>query len=82
MWLWAGFVSQAAHPALGFRCAPLQGIDMADITTTNSNSYPDWAAPYASGFLQRAQQVTDQPYQAYQGDRVAGMAPWQQQGLQ
>lgn len=55
---------------------------MADITTTNSNSYPDWAAPYASGFLQRAQQVTDQPYQAYQGDRVAGMAPWQQQGLQ
>jgi hypothetical protein len=55
---------------------------MADITTTNSNSYPDWAAPYASGFLQRAQQVTDQPYQAYQGGRVAGMAPWQEQGLQ
>lgn len=55
---------------------------MADITTTNTQNYPDWASPYAEGFLQRAQQVTDQPYQQYQGSRVAGMSPWQDQGYQ
>ena len=55
---------------------------MADITTTSTNGYPSWAQPYASGFLDRAQQVTDQPYQQYQGGRVAGMAPWQDQAYQ
>lgn len=55
---------------------------MADITTTSQQNYPDWAQPYAAGFLNRAQQVTDQPYQAYQGGRVAGMAPWQDQAYQ
>ena len=58
------------------------GVEMADITTTQSSAYPEWAQPYAAGFLQRAQQVTDQPYQAYQGARVAGMAPWQDQAYQ
>jgi hypothetical protein len=53
---------------------------MAEATT--STQYPDWASPYASGFLERAKQVTDQPYQQYVGGRVAEMAPWQQQGLQ
>jgi hypothetical protein len=55
---------------------------MADITTTSQQNYPDFAMPYAAGFLNRAQQVTDQPYQAYQGGRVAGMAPWQDQAYQ
>ena len=55
---------------------------MADMTTTSSSAYPEFAQPFAAGFLNRAQQVTDQPYQQYTGGRVAGMAPWQEQGLQ
>lgn len=55
---------------------------MAEMTTTKSSAYPEFAQPYAAGFLGRAQQVTDQPYQQYMGGRTAGMAPWQTQGLQ
>jgi hypothetical protein len=55
---------------------------MADITTTQTSAYPSWAANYAQGYLGRAQQVADSPYQAYTGQRVADFAPWQQQGLQ
>lgn len=54
---------------------------MQDNVTTKQQNYPEFAMPYASGFLQRAQQVTDQPYQQYLGGRVAGMSPWQEQGL-
>ena len=54
---------------------------MADVTTTSSSSYPDWAQPYALGFLQRAQQVTDTPYQQYQGPLVADMNQYQTQAL-
>lgn len=55
---------------------------MADTVTTNSIGLPDWAVPYAQGYLGRAQQVSDMPYQQYTGQRVADMTPWQQQGLQ
>ena len=55
---------------------------MADVITTQNSGLPAYAQPYASGYLQRAQQVADSPYQAYTGQRVADMAPWQQQGLQ
>ena len=55
---------------------------MADVTTTQNSGFPTWAMPYAEGFLNRAQQVADSPYQAYTGQRVADFAPWQQQGLQ
>lgn len=54
---------------------------MADVTTTSSSSYPDWAQPYAAGYLQRAQQVTDTPYQQYQGPLVADMNQYQTQAL-
>lgn len=50
-------------------------------TTTTTTSMPAWVQPYAQGYLQRAQQVADMPYQPYQGDRVAGFNTWQQQGL-
>ena len=53
---------------------------MAEYTSTTS--MPAWAQPYAEGYLQRAQTVAEQPYQQYQGQRVAGFTPWQQQGLQ
>ncbi len=51
-------------------------------TTTSSTAMPSWAQPYAAGYLERAQATADRPYQQYEGDRVAGFTPWQQQGLQ
>lgn len=55
---------------------------MADVTTTSSTSLPSWLQPYASGYIQRAQQVADTPYQPYTGQRVADFAPWQTQAFQ
>lgn len=55
---------------------------MADTTTTQNIGLPAFAQPYAQGYLQRAQQVADSPYQAYTGQRVADFAPWQQQAFQ
>ena len=52
---------------------------MADLISTSSSAMPAWAQPYAQGYLQRAQQVADTPYQAYTGETVAGMNPWQTQ---
>lgn len=51
------------------------------MTTTTQTSLPNWLQPYAEGFVQRAQQVADMPYQPYQGQTVAGLNQWQQQGL-
>lgn len=51
-------------------------------TTNTTTTFAPWAQPYAEGFLQRAQQTADQPYQPFAGQRVAGFTPWQQQGLQ
>lgn len=50
--------------------------------TTTSTTMPDWAQPYAAGYLQRAQQTADRPFTGYGGERVAGFTPWQQQSLQ
>ena len=55
---------------------------MADYTTTTNAGLPDWLQPQAAGYINRAQQVSDQPFQPYGGQRVAGMTDWQQQGLQ
>lgn len=55
---------------------------MADTTTTQNIGLPAYAQKYGEGFLQRAQQVADSPYQAYTGQRVADFAPWQQQAFQ
>ena len=55
---------------------------MADYTTTTNAGLPDWLQPQAAGYINRAQSVADQPYQAYGGQRVAGFTDWQQQGLQ
>lgn len=55
---------------------------MADVTTVANSGMPNWAVPYGQGYLQRAQQVADSPYQAYMGQRTADMTPWQEQGLQ
>lgn len=55
---------------------------MADVTTTQNIGLPAYAQPYAEGYLNRAQQVADSPYQAYTGQRVASFAPWQDQAYQ
>lgn len=55
---------------------------MADVTTTQNSGLPSFAIPYGQGYLQRAQQVADSPYQQYTGQRVADFAPWQQQAFQ
>lgn len=55
---------------------------MADYTTTTNAGLPGFVVPYAEGYLQRAQQVADTPYQAYGGQRVADMNPWQTQAYQ
>lgn len=54
---------------------------MAD-TYTQYTQLPGFVQPYAEGYLQRAQQVADMPYQQYTGQRVAGMDPWQSMGYQ
>ena len=46
------------------------------------NTLPAFVQPYAEGYLQRAQQVSDSPYQAYTGQRVAGFTPWMDQAYQ
>lgn len=50
-------------------------------TVTQSN-IPDWAVPYATQLLGKTQALTDisqNPYQQYQGPRIAGFSPLQQQ---
>jgi len=48
--------------------------------TIQSTNIPDWAVPYAQGFMGRAQQVADLPYQGYDGQTVAQLNPYQQAG--
>lgn len=42
---------------------------------------PSWAVPYFQNYLNRAQTLSNQPYQQYGGQTLAGMTPYQQQGL-
>lgn len=46
-------------------------------TQTQIKDLPDWAKGYAKNTLERTAALTDQPYQAYQGDRIAGFDPMQ-----
>jgi len=46
------------------------------------SSLPEYAKPYYEDLMKRAQQETAQPYQAYQGPRVAGFNSDQQAGFQ
>jgi hypothetical protein len=42
---------------------------------------PDWAKPYAKDSLARAAALTDSPYQAYGGERIAQFTPLQKQAF-
>jgi hypothetical protein len=50
-------------------------------TVTQSN-IPDYARPQFERMLGRAEAVTDQPYQVYSGQRIAGFDPLQQMAYQ
>lgn len=45
-------------------------------------SIPDYAKPYVEKMLGRAQTLSEQPYQPYQGQRIAGFDPMQLQAQQ
>lgn len=54
-------------------------------TSTQIQDVPDWAKPYAKEALGRASSLTDisqNPYQAYRGERQAQFTPLQQQSYQ
>lgn len=48
---------------------------------TNQTVLPDWYTNYAQQILANQNAVSSQPYTTYQGPRVAGFTPQQQQGF-
>ena len=53
-------------------------------TSQTTSNIPDWAIPYATRNLGKAEALTDinqNPYQTYQGNRVAGFSPLQTQAF-
>ena len=53
-------------------------------TSTTTSNIPDWAIPYATRNLGKAEALTDinqNPYQTFQGNRVADFSPLQQQAF-
>jgi len=40
--------------------------------STNTQGLADWAAPYITNYLGKAQALSESPYQAYQGPLTAG----------
>lgn len=51
-------------------------------TVTNKTEPPAWAVPYFQQMLSRAGQVSNQPFQSYGGEAVAGFTPDQLVGMQ
>lgn len=53
---------------------------------TNQNvtqtTIPEYAKPYAEKMLGKTEALTSAPYQTYQGERIAGFTPMQQQAFQ
>lgn len=57
---------------------PPQPTSTTNVTTT----IPEYAKPYVERMLGKAEALTESPYQAYGGQRVAGFSPLQQQSMQ
>jgi hypothetical protein len=49
---------------------------------TQIQELPEWARPYAKNALEKGAALSETPYQAYGGDRIAGFSPMQQQAQQ
>jgi hypothetical protein len=56
-------------------------FDGSSSTSTSSTSVPDWAKQYYQAYLGQAQDVASTPYQAYTGQKVAGLNDTQMQAL-
>lgn len=50
--------------------------------STNTQGLADWAAPYITDYLGKAQALSNTPYQAYQGPLTAGASDLQNQAFQ
>jgi len=50
--------------------------------TVTQTSIPDYGKPYVEKLLGKTEALTNAPYQAYQGERIAGFTPMQQQAFQ
>jgi hypothetical protein len=50
--------------------------------TTQTSDLPDWAKPYAQEVLGKGAALSNAPYQAYQGERIAQFTPLQQRAFQ
>lgn len=50
--------------------------------TTQVTDLPDWAKPYAKEALEKGRALSNTPYQAYGGERIAGFSPMQLQAQQ
>lgn len=58
-----------------------EGQPPASVTTYGQSiqNVPSWLSDYTQGLIARANTVAAEPYQAYQGPRVAGFSPLQSQ---
>lgn len=50
--------------------------------TVTQTTIPEYAKPYVEKMLGKAEATTEQPYQAYSGQRIAGFTPMQEQAFQ
>jgi hypothetical protein len=50
-------------------------------TNVTQTSIPEYARPYVEKMLGKSEALTEQPYQAYGGQRLAGFTPMQQQAF-
>lgn len=62
-------------------CAPSAPAQPTNQTVTQT-SIPEYAKPYVERMLGKSEALTGTPYQAYQGERIAGFTPMQQQAFQ
>ena len=68
----------------GIRLYPCDdgGGGSAPAQTTQTQDLPDWAKPYAQEVLGKGSALSNAPYQAYQGERIAQFTPLQQRAFQ
>lgn len=50
--------------------------------TIEQTTIPEYAKPYVERMLGKTEALSNAPYQAYQGERIAGFTPMQQQAFQ
>lgn len=73
----------ASNPALvGAALGGLAGAaGSGPETTTSAQDLPEWLRPYAQSYLARADALSQQPFQAYPGQRVANLSGDQQTAM-